>query len=237
MAYLGHLTHTFHRQLKVPDGIDLVIHSGDCSNPRDLVFSQREIEEFIQWYKDLPIPHKVYVAGNHDLAIEKNRVTPADFALADITYLQNELVTIQGFRIWGSPITPTFGIGWAFNKARDKIYNVWNSIPDDIDILITHGPAKGILDYTFSREGILEQCGCANLKKRIFELAPKLFCFGHIHDCQGIENAGYTKLSSLPTIFSNGSVVMDGRFEYGAVHNGNVFELEKEDESTNKEVE
>jgi predicted phosphodiesterase len=52
--------------------IDIVIHSGDCSNPRDPYNNEPEVRRFIDWYKSLPIKHKIYVAGNHDSkSIEK----------------------------------------------------------------------------------------------------------------------------------------------------------------------
>ena len=62
-------THTYHDLLKIPSGIDTVIHSGDCSNPRDPYNNEPEVREFIDWYKELPIKNKIYVAGNHDLSL------------------------------------------------------------------------------------------------------------------------------------------------------------------------
>ncbi len=222
-------SHTFQRQLSMPEGTDIVIFSGDCSNPRDVYISERECRDFIEFYKSLPVKHKIFVAGNHDVAIERNRVTPADFAEAGIIYLENNSTIVEGFKIWGSPITPTFGVGWAFNKDRSKIHKVWDSIPDDTDIVVAHGPAKGILDLSLNMNDQLEYCGCENLRKRIFTIQPQLFCFGHIHNTKGVFNQGYTKLTNIKTIFSNGSIVMDGRFDYGAINNGNIFELEKEE--------
>lgn len=218
-------SHTFHGFLNPPEDIDIAIFSGDCSNPRDVYISEKEVRDFIEWFGSLNIPYKVAIAGNHDLAIERKRVTPGDFAKAGIIYLENNSTTIEGLKIWGSPITPSFGVGWAFNKDRGKIHEVWDKIPDDTDIVVTHGPAQGVLDLSFNRDGVLEYCGCKNLLKRIFTIQPKLFLFGHIHSCKGANNAGYTKLATCDTIFSNGSVVMDGRFDMGAVSNGNVFEL------------
>ena len=89
-------THTYHDLLTIPQGIDMVIHSGDCSNPRDPYNNEPEVKDFIQWYKSLPIEHKIYVAGNHDTSIEKRMVTPADFHAAGITYLENASTTIDG---------------------------------------------------------------------------------------------------------------------------------------------
>jgi Icc-related predicted phosphoesterase len=217
-------THTYHDLLQIPEGIDMVIHSGDCSNPRDSVVSKMEILAFIDWFAALPIKHKVFVAGNHDVAIERSLITRYHFIGKDIVYLENESITIDGINIWGSPFTPSFGEGWAFNKKRDKLHNVWATIPDDTNIVITHGPPMGILDLSYSRENILEFCGCNALKKRMLQLQPELCLFGHIHNCQDIINAGTTKLSAYETIYSNGSVVTDGKF--GKLSsNGNILEI------------
>jgi Icc-related predicted phosphoesterase len=67
-------------------------------------------------------------------------------------------------------------------------------------------------------------CGCSALKKRVLKIEPKLFLSGHIHNCEDIINAGTLKLSSYKTIFSNGSVVTDGKF--GKLSsNGNILEI------------
>jgi len=48
--------------------------------------------------------------------------------------------------------------------------------------------------------------------------------FGHIHNCNDIINAGTRTIPGLDTIFSNGSVVTDGKF--GKLSsNGNIFEI------------
>lgn len=56
----------------------------------------------------------------------------------------NELV-FEGVKFWGSPITPFFH-NWAFNRHPEDIEPHWDMIPDDVNVLITHGPPKGILD-------------------------------------------------------------------------------------------
>ena len=99
-------THTYHDLLTIPEGIDMVIHSGDCSNPRDPYNNEPEVRDFINWYKELPIEHKIYVAGNHDTSIEKRLVTKIDFSGYNIHYLENDYIDIDGIKIFGSPHTP-----------------------------------------------------------------------------------------------------------------------------------
>ena len=239
-------THTYHELLDIPENIDIVIHSGDATNPRDPYLSEDEMQSFISWYTLLPIKYKVFVAGNHDVCIERNFIKKDDFERADIIYLENDWIEIdendgwaslansgeigstivprKTIKIWGSPITPSFGNGWAFNKNRAKTNEVWKHIPDDTDIVVVHGPPKGILDLSFDVTGKLEFCGDTSLKKRMLDVNPKLCLFGHIHNSEDITNAGTMKLSIGDTIYSNGSVVTDGKF--GKLSsNGNQFEI------------
>ena len=217
-------THTYHGLLKVPKDIDMVIHSGDATNPRDPYASEQEMLNFISWFGSLPIKHKVFVAGNHDLCIERNLITKIDFMKNGIVYLENDYAEVEGIKIWGSPFTPTFGQGWAFNKKRSALHDIWKEIPDDVDIVVVHGPPKGILDLAYHQLNCIEFCGDEALRKRMYLLNPKLCLFGHIHNNEDIINAGTMKLSNHDTIYSNGSVVTDGKF--GKLSsNGNTFEI------------
>lgn len=218
-------THTLHGLLEIPKGIDMVIHSGDCSNPKDPYNNEPEVRRFIDWFSELPIQHKIYVAGNHDTSIEKGFVTKADFTDNGIHYIENETIVIDGIKIFGSPHTPQFG-QWAFMKARNKLERIWrNVIGDDSDIIITHGPPKGILDLSYDARNILEFCGCKSLMNRIIEVKPKLVLFGHIHNTKDIINTGTRTVFGMDTIFSNGSVVTDGKLGK-LTGNGNIFDYE-----------
>jgi len=219
-------THTFHEMLTVPENIDIAIFSGDCSNPQNTLQNSFEVLAFLKWFGQLPIKYKVFVAGNHDVSIERKVIFENDFIDNGIIHLWDKEVIIEGVKVYGSPYTPSFGFGWAFNKDRSKIHKVWEQIPEDVDIIVTHGPPKGILDLSYDRDNKLEMCGDLALKKRIKQLNPKLVCFGHIHNCDNISNQGYVKLADHDTIYSNGSIVTDGRF--GQINNnGNIFALSK----------
>lgn len=217
-------THGYHDLLTIPNGIDMVIHSGDCSNPRDPYNNEPEVRKFIDWFKALPIKHKVYVAGNHDTSIERGLVTIADFGEAGIIYLENDYITIENVKIFGSPYTPFFN-NWAFNKQRNKLERMWRlAIHSDCDIIVTHGPPQGVLDKSYDQSRLLECCGDKSLLNRVLEIQPAYHLFGHIHNCKEIVNAGIQKLSNYDTLFSNGSVVTDGKF--GKLSsNGNILEI------------
>lgn len=218
-------THSFHGLLKVPENVDMVIHSGDCSNPKSPYLNQFEVLNFIEWYASLDIKYKIFVAGNHDTSIERRLVTPADFVAKGIIYLENSFTQIEGLTIWGTPVTPEFGTGWAWNRKRDKMHKVWDSMPIDTDIMISHGPPKGILDLSRNRQHELEFCGCSNMKKKVLQLQPKLCLFGHIHNYEDIINAGTMQLNGCQTIFSNGTCVEDRRFDKGIVNHGNILTI------------
>ena len=217
-------THGYHELLQIPEGIDMVIHSGDCSNVRNPYNNEPEVRKFIDWFSSLDIKYKVYVAGNHDTSIEKKLVTKADFTDNDIHYLENETIVIDGIKIFGSPFTPTFG-NWSFNKDRNKLERIWRkAINEDVDIVIVHGPPKGILDLSYDRKNLIENCGDKSLMNRVKEVKPKLMLFGHIHNCDDIINAGTRTIPGLDTIFSNGSAATDGKF--GKLSsNGNILEI------------
>ena len=219
-------THGFHNDFPKDrfDGIDMVIHSGDCSNSRLLNHSILEITNFLNWYEMLPVAYKIFVAGNHDTAIARRNIREADIEARGIMYLENESVEIEGLKIWGSPITPTFG-DWSFMKARDKTHEVWDTIPVGTDIIVVHGPPKGIRDLSLDRENNLEMCGDKALGKRINIINPQAVLFGHIHNCKEIINQGICKHHGSRTLFSNGACVEDGRFDRGLTSFGNIIEL------------
>ena len=217
-------SHSYHSLLKIPDNIDIVIHSGDFSNYYDVYKNEPETRDFLNWYSALPIKHKVLIAGNHDaVAFHEGKKFKELCKEYCIDYLENESIEIEGIKIWGSPHTPQFG-NWYFMKNRSKLDRVWQSIPDDTDIVVVHTPPKGILDLSYDRAHNVEMCGCSALKKRLLKIQPKLCLFGHIHNNDDIINAGTTKLAGYDTIFSNGSVVTDGKFGILS-SNGNILEI------------
>jgi Icc-related predicted phosphoesterase len=221
-------THGFHNQFPEDrwEGVDVIVHSGDCSNYFEVNQNELEVFSFMNWYERIPVKHKIYVAGNHDTSIERKRVKKKDFEDRGLIYLENSEVVIDGVKFYGSPITPTFG-QWAFMKARDKTHEVWKAIPDDTNVLIVHGPPKGVRDLSFDRHGQLEFCGCRSLAKRCYELKEslRLVCFGHIHDMEDVSNQGVSTFSKTRTIFSNATCVDDGRFDRGLTSHGNIFYL------------
>lgn len=218
-------THGYHELLTIEDDIDIIIHSGDFTNSKDFYSNEPEAYNFLHWYSKLKPKTKILVAGNHDAypAIYNRafRELCLDFG---IIYLENESINIDGLKIWGSPITPTFN-DWYFMRNRGKMDVLYSSIPEDTDIVITHGPPKGILDLSYNHNHQLEFCGCKSLRNHLLNrVKPKLSLFGHIHNNNDVLNQGFMKINGCDTIFSNGSVVRDRSF--GTLSsNGNTFKL------------
>jgi hypothetical protein len=127
--------------------------------------SLRELQRALDWLRSQPHKHKLIIGGNHDLLLDpavqpRDKSDEASFEslhCSRLTYLNGESITIEvsgrKLKVYGSPWTPQQG-NWAFQYPRDL--NVWhNRVPEDVDILITHGPPKYHLD--------LCGLGCAHL--------------------------------------------------------------------------
>ncbi len=215
-------THSNHNLLQIPEGIDTVIHAGDSTNYRDLFRNEIEFRLFIEWYKDLQIKNKVLIAGNHDAWATKNYNLDL-VKNYGIHYVEHDYLDIEGIKLFGSPYTPTFG-DWYFMKNRFKLYQYWEILDQRafIDILITHGPPKGILDSTVSHDNYIEQCGDRSLLNKVLEIKPKYHIFGHIHNYQDCINQGTRVYKDIT--FMNVSCVNDGQM--GKLSsNGIIFEI------------
>ena len=206
---------------------DVIIHSGDFTN----IGRKSEVVDFCQWFSKLAIPNKIFIAGNHDRCFdpkygsdsefehpsfdESNPTTPPwlqdilktySYDSRNLIYLENSSVIIDGVCFYGTPWTPWYGGDfWAFNYHRqsDKSKEIIKNIPSSIDVLITHGPPSGILDFVVKR-GLYDSVGCSELMHAIETKMSniKLHCFGHIHE-------GYGQILRLindsPVLFNNGS--------------------------------
>jgi Icc-related predicted phosphoesterase len=199
-------THGKHSKLTLPAG-DVLIHAGDISSRG----RPAEVLDFLNWFAVQHFEHKIFIAGNHDFYFEN---TPADaiqqIIPAGVTYLNDSGTTVNGIRIWGSPVTPWF-YDWAFNRRRGPdIQQHWELIPGDTQILITHGPVFGILDRTTA--GL--NAGCDDLLIKVNELKPLVHICGHIHEASGqVSRDGIT--------FINASVLNE---RYELVNDPIVFE-------------
>jgi hypothetical protein len=197
-------THNKHKQIDTGSG-DILIHAGDATGRGQ----SGEILPFLKWFSDQNFKHKILIAGNHDFGFEKE---PERYQKEcddlGIIYLNDSGIEIEGLKIWGSPVQPEF-FNWAFNrrinhdiklpddydpyhsyppKSNPHIKPHWDLIPNDTDILITHGPPMGILDQcpNINLRHIMKNVGCPHLLEAVNRVKPKYHIFGHIHERHGI---------------------------------------------------
>lgn len=139
------------------------------------------LSSFNEWVAKQEVP-VIVVAGNHDLSLENNKHT-GKAILNKAIYLEDDGVEVNGLKIYGSPFSPKLP-AWAFGYEKDHADLIWEGVPEDTEVLITHGPPWEILDKTLSRK---RGVGCPSLWKRVKEVKPILHVFGHIHESRGVK--------------------------------------------------
>jgi hypothetical protein len=210
-------THTRH-DLITPDlpGGNILIHAGDLMNSG---YNHKDISNFCDWFDKLDnYDIKIFIAGNHDRLFENKPELAKEIysSYKNIDYLQDSYLDLyfdginedspeENIRVYGSPWQPEF-YNWAFNLPKNghEIASKWLAIPDNTDILITHGPTYGTLDTVVGRPW--DALGCGMLAERVKIIKPKIHICGHIHSGYGYEFKDGTH-------YFNASV-LDERYEY-----------------------
>lgn len=189
-------THGCHRQLHDLPQADVIVHSGDFT----MNGSEQEALDFMNWFCDLSYPHMIFICGNHDDCLYGSTIDGLD---DNVHYLCNSGVEIDGMKFYGIPMFMSDCI--TGRQARH-----YANIPDDTDILITHTPPFGILDFDDNIN-----YGSEELLSRITAVQPRLHLFGHIHSQRGI-------VTLSGTIFSNGAVM---NTDYSNLRKPNLIDL------------
>lgn len=185
----------------IPKDTDILIHSGDAL----LHGSEDEWSNFLYWLNnECPGNVKIYVPGNHDIFVERNYDEALEMwneASRGSIILIDEGVEIEGVEIYGTPWTPKVSINdpWAFNFHRLDGCRHILEIPKDVDILISHGPPNGILDYVRDWRSYENLVSVGYFMPD--DIKPKIHSFGHIHECGGqrklIEGTWFVNASVL----------------------------------------
>jgi len=196
-----------HRQRPIiEDNGDIVIFAGD-----DDIYTFEHLIDFVQWFKHLNFEYKIMIGGNHDFYLQKEPYTKEYLKENNILYLEDSFVEIKGLKIYGSPYTPTF-MNWAFMEDESNLYKRFSKIPKDIDILITHGPAYGILDQIKpnSTGQKANHLGSASLKEIVDNITNlKYHIFGHIHGGYGTKGSNINvSLLNEKYIMTNNPIVI-----------------------------
>ncbi|KAI9702189.1 MAG: hypothetical protein M1820_006271 [Bogoriella megaspora] len=191
-----------HGGWKLPKG-DILIHAGDLTNQG--TFS--ELQKTVQWIEDAPYENKIVIAGNHDITLDtefyarnwqsfhnkgrqdaqtcRNLLTES----SSIAYLENSTAQIDlssstnlhtQLSIFGSPFVPSRGL-WAFGYDHTAT-TMWDNIPTETDIVVTHTPPKGFCDKS-PKWG--DEAGCPQLTAALARVKPLLAVCGHCHEGRG----------------------------------------------------
>lgn len=184
----------------VPEG-DILVHAGDMTNGG----SVEEIQAQIDWLSSLPHREVIVISGNHDTYLDPRTRPSLSAAQREdsldwgrVHYLQHKLLTLnisprtptsdsstpllrdgnqRRLKIYGAPQIPACGpmSVHAFQYQRGS--DAWSeTVPEDVDILITHTPPKYHMDLSMPK-GL----GCEHLLKEIQRVKPVLHVFGHVH--------------------------------------------------------
>jgi len=166
-------THKLHRSIQIPE-CDILIHCGDiCSFESG---DHQTLTDIDNWFSKVPAKEVICIGGNHDYLLE-NRA----FSFKNATYLQDQMINIDGINIYGSPWCPDLQ-GFAFYANDEKLHAAWKKIPREVDILITHTPPAGILDLPSSK---FSHLGCPMLRAELDNVSPLYHLFGHVHASSG----------------------------------------------------
>ena len=189
-------THGAHRRMGELQEADVLVHSGDFT----MTGSEAEAIDFMNWFCDLPQKHKIFICGNHDECLYGANIDGLD---NNVHYLYNSGIEIDGIKFYGIPL---FMGDSMFGKQKQ----FYEKIPGGTDVLITHCPPYGILDFDDDRNW-----GSEELLSAVIKLSPQAHLFGHIHKSHGIERIG-------STIYSNSAIMNE---DYTSLQSPNLIEI------------
>lgn len=179
----------FHGMLPSPASVpecDLLVLAGDLSIGSYAWWE----DEFKPWLRDVPAEEIVGVAGNFDVLAtaesgrEYLRSLPWHF-------LHDETEEVAGLLVHGAPWASEHH-GWPFCEPEDFLETRWDLIDPKTEVLVVHGPPKGVFDQVsnpYPNEDPSGHVGSPSLFKKITELADnelKLAVWGHIHEARGV---------------------------------------------------
>lgn len=208
-------THNEEQYFDLPKA-DVLIHSGDFTK-----FGwPHEVKSFTEWLATQDYLHKIVIAGNHEFTFdieyeeilkERNKDNDnfpkeADFKetkaiLTGCTYLENETIDLYGYKLYGTPCSLQYSKS-GFQRPHEEREAFLDTIPEDTDLLITHGPPKGFGSLLWNgNDGGDEKLADVVLNK----IKPIIHQFGHIHEAYGLDTG------SSGTVFMNASNCMKGQ--------------------------
>ncbi|KAF7560103.1 hypothetical protein G7046_g4043 [Stylonectria norvegica] len=208
------------------DEVDVAIHCGDLTEESKI----EEFRSSIRLLKQINAPLKLVIAGNHDFTLDipmfkkkLGEIRPplegdlvkreygdfgearklvdeaADFGIVFLDEGTHTFKLANGalLTVYASPFTPSMS-DWGFQYHPQEGHD-W-SIEEGVDVVITHGPPLGVLDYTDSKQ----RAGSQSLFEAVARSRPQIHCFGHIHEGWGAKLVSWRDvISDNPSHFTD----------------------------------
>jgi Icc-related predicted phosphoesterase len=176
---------------EIPD-CNLLLIGGDLCGPSDPNAQYNWLASTFKWWVEKLVQRGITVVGvegNHGILAgrfpqyfnEVSRMIPW-------TYLEDSATEFKDKIIWGTPSSLPFGSGWSFNVPEGDLIRKFQDIPEEVDIIISHGPPYGYGDGTFDGQHV----GSVALLDVIDRIRPKILCTGHLHFGYGVYNVSDT---------------------------------------------
>lgn len=175
-------TSDLHGNLPQIPPCDLLLIAGDICplTSHDLYYQYGWLDtNFRFWLNRVPAKRVIMTFGNHDFISQRQQNDVIELELkADMLF--NESIIVDGVKIWGSPYSHFFH-DWAWNAYEDELLEMYQKIPNDTDIIITHGPPKYFGDRTLTGLNV----GSESLLETLKRFSKKILICGHIHEGYG----------------------------------------------------
>ncbi|KXH41576.1 hypothetical protein CSAL01_01078 [Colletotrichum salicis] len=192
--------HTFPPEIMPFAPVDVLIHCGDLTHHSKM----DEYRQTLTMLKAFKASRTLVIAGNHDFSLD-TVAFKAKIEQANRIYgspLEADLVEREfgGLKVYASPYTPSSSSserwGFSYNESEGHVFD----IKTDTDIVITHGPPRGIMDISADQKRI----GFSDLCAAVAKSQPRLHCFGHVHGGWGAKNVAWRpQISDRPSHFGD----------------------------------
>eukprot|EP01064_Diplonema_japonicum_P029089 TRINITY_DN4625_c0_g2_i1.p1 TRINITY_DN4625_c0_g2~~TRINITY_DN4625_c0_g2_i1.p1 ORF type:complete len:420 (+),score=77.37 TRINITY_DN4625_c0_g2_i1:52-1311(+) len=197
-------THLQEEKFAVPAG-DVLIHSGDIllqSSEHSAEHADQHFRKFCKWLEAQPHEKVIVVCGNHDAKLlDFGKHYMQETLPKKATYLENETTTISGLTFFGSPHSVGGSTNYAWQRRSAK--GLWDDIPSEVDVVISHGPAYVKGHCKFSKEP--EWIAALQDSKASYHIC------GHLHWAYGLLHLPANDPSTLISCVCASS--MDGSYQ------------------------
>lgn len=185
-----------HGYLPTIEPCELLLICGD-SVPLDYQANSKKTKKwydtvFRKWASELPCDKVLFIAGNHELHFPGKKIIYESLFSKDdkITYLCHSEYIHKSkdgkeYKIFGTPYCKVFG-NWAYMYPDDTLRQVFNEIPENLDILITHDQPYGFGDILLQEDCYWadgSHIGNKPLLEAILTKQPRFQFNGHLHSC------------------------------------------------------